>query len=174
MDEIKISVDGASKEEFERIRFPLKFDVVMENVQRLVELRDRAGSHLKIFITCCSTSDKRGTRRMLPGRIDGLVFGKIHNWTGPDAGTGPRGIRKPCARLWRTLTVLANGDVALCCLDYDGQHLLGHIDAGTLAPRRLAGAGLPGDPPTAPRRPAVRHRPLQGMLEVVPMTKDEG
>ena len=97
LDEIKISVDGANKEEFERIRFPLKFDVVMENVQRLVELRDRAGSNLKIFLTCCSTSDKRGTRRMLPGQIDGLVFGKIHNWTGPDAGTGPRGIRKP----WR-------------------------------------------------------------------------
>ena len=28
LDEIKISFDGASKEEFERIRFPLKFDVV--------------------------------------------------------------------------------------------------------------------------------------------------
>jgi radical SAM protein with 4Fe4S-binding SPASM domain len=131
LDEIKISVDGASKEEFERIRFPLKFDVVMENVQRLVELRDRAGSHLKIFVACCNTSDKRGTMRMLPGAIDGLVFGKIHNWTGPDAGSPRRGVRKPCARLWRTLTVLANGDVALCCLDYDGQHLLGHIDAGT-------------------------------------------
>ncbi len=131
LDEIKISVDGASKEEFERIRFPLKFDVVMENVQRLIELRDRAGSHLKIFITCCNTSDKRGTLGMLPAAVDGLVFGKIHNWAGPEAGAGQRGIRKPCARLWRTLTVLANGDVALCCLDYDGQHLLGHIDAGT-------------------------------------------
>lgn len=131
LDEIKISVDGTAEEEFERIRFPLKFNVVMGNVQRLVEMRNRAGSPLKIFLTCCSTSDRRGTRRMLPGQIDGLVFGKIHNWTGPDAGTGQRGVRKPCARLWRTLTVLANGDVALCCLDYDGQHLLGHIDAGT-------------------------------------------
>jgi hypothetical protein len=26
---------------------------------------------------------------------------------------------------------LANGDVALCCLDYDGQFLLGHLDADT-------------------------------------------
>ena len=68
---------------------------------------------------------------MLPAAVNGLVFGKIHNWAGPEAGAGQRGIRKPCARLWRTLTVLANGDVALCCLDYDGQHLLGHIDAGT-------------------------------------------
>ena len=86
---------------------------------------------MKIFIACCSTSDKRGTRRILAGQFDGLVFGKMHNWTGAGAVNGQHGVRKPCSRLWRTLTVLANGDVALCCLDYDGQHLLGRVDAGT-------------------------------------------
>jgi radical SAM protein with 4Fe4S-binding SPASM domain len=29
------------------------------------------------------------------------------------------------------MTILANGDVALCCLDYDGRHLLGRIDETT-------------------------------------------
>jgi radical SAM protein with 4Fe4S-binding SPASM domain len=29
------------------------------------------------------------------------------------------------------MTVLANGDVSLCCLDYDGRHLLGRIDEKT-------------------------------------------
>ena len=37
-------------------------------------------------------------------------------------------LRKPCSRLWRTFTVLASGDVALCCLDYDGQQILGRVD----------------------------------------------
>jgi hypothetical protein len=27
--------------------------------------------------------------------------------------------------------VLASGDVGLCCLDYDGQHLLGRVGRGT-------------------------------------------
>ena len=131
LDEIKISFDGACKEEFEQIRVPLKFDLVMDNIARLVELRDRLNSPMKIFVTCCSTSDKRGTMDVLARRVDGLVFAKIHNWTSPTSGNGQHGVRKPCSRLWRTLTILVNGDVALCCLDYDGQQLLGHVDPGT-------------------------------------------
>ena len=42
-----------------------------------------------------------------------------------------KSIRKPCVRVWNTLTILANGDVALCCLDYDGQVILGHLDEKT-------------------------------------------
>jgi radical SAM protein with 4Fe4S-binding SPASM domain len=131
LDEIKISFDGASKEEFERIRFPLKFDCVIGNIDRLVALRNRLRAPMKIVATCCSTSDKQATLRLLSHRVDGLVFGKIHNWTGPQTGNGHHRVRKPCARLWRTLTVLANGDVALCCLDYDGQHVLGRINTDT-------------------------------------------
>ena len=104
---------------------------MVENIQRLVQLRDRLRSPMKIFVTCCSTSDQQATMAMLAQQVNGMVFCKIHNWTGPGQTNGRQGVRKACARLWRTLTVLANGDVALCCLDYDGQHLLGHIDAAT-------------------------------------------
>lgn len=143
LDEIKISFDGATRAEFESIRRPLKFDVVVENVHRLVELRNRHQSPMQIHIACCSTSDKQGTMQMLEQSVDGFSFGKIHNWAIDDGGTsaaaddspagdsGKARLRKPCSRLWRTLTVLAGGEVALCCLDYDGQFLLGQIDAET-------------------------------------------
>jgi radical SAM protein with 4Fe4S-binding SPASM domain len=130
LDEIKISFDGATREEFERIRPPLKFDAVVENISRLVELRNSTGSRMKIHVACCSTTDKQGTMRTLEKIVDGFAFGKIHNWgDGEQTGRGRR--HKPCSRLWRTFTVLANGDVSLCCLDYDGQHLLGRIDERT-------------------------------------------
>lgn len=130
LDEIKISFDGATQEEFERIRPPLKFDTVVENITQLVKLRNETRSKMKIHVACCSTSNKQGTMQMLEKIVDGFAFGKIHNW-----GDGERASRsnhrKPCSRLWRTITVLANGDVSLCCLDYDGQHLLGRIDEKT-------------------------------------------
>jgi hypothetical protein len=131
LDEIKISFDGATPEEFERIRVPLKFDQVVENLARLVVLRNALNSPLKIHVACCSTSDKRGSMQMLEKIVDGFAFGKIHNWTGEEVTDARRGIRKPCSRLWRTLTVLANGEIALCCLDYAGRHVLGRIDART-------------------------------------------
>lgn len=130
LDQIKISIDGVSKEEFERIRYPLKFDRVIENIRRLVALRNAAQSPLRIHVACCSTSDKTATMAALEGVVDGFSFGKIHNWANTEHASGAEGIRKPCSRLWRTFTILANGDISLCCLDYDGQHVIGRLDEG--------------------------------------------
>jgi radical SAM protein with 4Fe4S-binding SPASM domain len=131
LDEIKISIDGASKEEFERIRVPLKFETVIENTVELVALRNVARSPLKVLVTCCSTSDKQASMQPLKNVVDGFFFCKIHNWGGIEQTNGRKRIRKPCSRLWRNLTVLASGDVSLCCLDYDGQYLLGRLDENT-------------------------------------------
>ncbi len=131
LDEIKISIDGASQEEFERIRYPLRFEQVLRNIHQLVAVRNELQSTLSIRVACCSTSDKTATMAALESVVDGFSFGKIHNWASEDEGAGDEGVRRPCSRLWRTFTVLANGDIALCCLDYDGQHLLGRIDDTT-------------------------------------------
>ncbi len=148
LDEIKISFDGATREEFERIRTPLKFDNVVANIKSLVALRDRKKAPMAIHVACCSTTDKQGTMDSLERIVDGFSFGKIHNWAGDDSSGNDSGgnnsggndpthdqpagtVRKPCSRLWRTCTVLAGGDVSLCCLDYDGQFVLGHLDRQT-------------------------------------------
>jgi MoaA/NifB/PqqE/SkfB family radical SAM enzyme len=131
LDEIKISFDGATREEFEGIRQPLQFESVVANVRALVAIRDDVGSSMKIGVACCSTSDRQATMRALEAIVDDFSFGKVHNWASGELSTGRSTIRKPCSRLWRTFTILAGGEVALCCLDYDGQSLLGQIDENT-------------------------------------------
>ncbi|MBN2472989.1 MAG: SPASM domain-containing protein [Pirellulales bacterium] len=131
LDEIKVSFDGATREEFEQIRVPLKYDQVVENIKGLVALRDAMRSAMKVRVACCSTTDKDGTMQSLEKTVDGFSFGKIHNWASEDYTNGQSKIRKPCSRLWRTFTILVDGQVALCCLDYDGQFTLGRLDAGT-------------------------------------------
>jgi len=131
LDEIKVSMDGATRDEFERIRVPLKYNVVVENIRRLVAYRNEAGSRLRVKFACVSTSNKEATIQSLEKIVDRFSFGKIHNWNGEDSSAGRVGIRKPCSRLWRTFTVLADGRVSLCCLDYDGKIILGRIDEDT-------------------------------------------
>jgi radical SAM protein with 4Fe4S-binding SPASM domain len=131
LDEIKISFDGASKEEFERIRVPLQFETVVQNIADLVALRNNLHSPMKIYVTCCSTSDKQSTMQPLQKMVDGFSFTKIHNWGNSKQTNGAVRPRKPCSRLWNNLTVLADGNVSLCCLDYDGRHILGHLDENT-------------------------------------------
>ena len=129
LDQIKVSFDGSTKKEFERIRVPLKFDKIVNNVKELVKIRNLKKSPTKIKVACCSTSDKDETMRSLEKCVDGFSFGKVHNWT--DSGMDhaeKSSIRKPCSRVWQTFTVLSNGTVALCCLDYEGQVILGDVN----------------------------------------------
>jgi hypothetical protein len=133
LDEIKISFDGATKQEFERIRFPLSYDKVVANVKELVRIRDRKASSLKVKIACCSTSDKDTTMQSLENCVDGFSFGKVHNWADSDIKhTVKSTIRIPCSRLWRTFTVLSNGNAVLCCLDYEGKVVLGDANKASI------------------------------------------
>lgn len=133
LDEIKISFDGATPDEFERIRYPLKFDRVIKNIMNLIEMRNKMKSHLKITVAVSSTSDKNSTMRLLENSVDNFSFGKLHNWADSEEyikiNTNKSFmLRKPCSRVWQTFTILSDGNVALCCLDYDGSVILGKIE----------------------------------------------
>ncbi|MGW8257944.1 MAG: SPASM domain-containing protein, partial [Thermoguttaceae bacterium] len=107
--------------------------VVTENIAQLVAQRNAVAAPLKVLVTCCSTSDKQATMRSLEKMVDGFSFTKIHNWGTEKQNSRQGRLRKPCSRLWKNITILASGDVALCCLDYDGQHLLGNLaDGGSI------------------------------------------
>jgi hypothetical protein len=53
----------------------------------------------------------------------------LHNWA---VNETPENYK--CHRLWSSFTVLWNGDVALCCLDYDGDYILGSFDPSAPIP----------------------------------------
>jgi radical SAM protein with 4Fe4S-binding SPASM domain len=134
LDEIKISFDGANKVEFERIRYPLRFDSIINNVRKLIEIRDKLKSPLKVEIACSSTSAKTETMVQLENCVDKFSFGKLHNWGDSSISSSDRSrIRKPCSRIWRTFTVLSDGRVSLCCIDYDGKTILGDMHESSIA-----------------------------------------
>ena len=129
LDEIKISFDGAAKEEFERIRPPLKFDTIVSNIKELIKTRDLRKFPLKVKVACHSTSDKGETIRSLENCVDEFSFGKVHNWADSEINHAVKSrIRKPCSRVWRTFTILSSGSAALCCLDYEGKVILGDVN----------------------------------------------
>ncbi len=130
LDEIAVSFDGESPEEYERIREPLKFNAIIDNLRALIALRDEMRSPLRVRITCCCTGDMEKTIALLPREgIDKFSFGRIHNWATEEYAPVPK-IRKACSRVWNTFTILASGEVGLCCLDYDGRIILGDLNSG--------------------------------------------
>jgi radical SAM protein with 4Fe4S-binding SPASM domain len=135
LDEIKVSIDGADAEEFNRIRVGLNHANVVENTKNFRILRDAKHGQKAphIIAACTETSDKKKTQEMLVGVVDRIDYARLHNWAGAKNWLRNWKIRKPCDRVWRTLTILINGDVALCCLDYSGKEVLGNVREQTIA-----------------------------------------
>ena len=44
----------------------------------------------------------------------------------------PFGIKKPCHNLWTGLIVRYNGDVSICCLDYENKEVMGNLSKNTI------------------------------------------
>jgi radical SAM protein with 4Fe4S-binding SPASM domain len=128
LDEIKVSIDGSNAQEFNKLRIGLNHAQIVENTRKFREMRDeRQLSRPRVIAACTLTSDKRRTKEMLKTVVDRVEYTRLHNWGGArKALLGHMRVRKPCDRLWRTFTILANGDVALCCLDYSGKEILGN------------------------------------------------
>jgi len=134
VDEIKISIDGADSKEFNLLRVGLDHGKVLENVKAFRKLRDAVGLKKPTIVAAtCQTSNREQTENMLAGVVDHIDFTNIHNWGGAMGQLTRQRLRKPCDRLWRTFTVLANGDASLCCLDYSGKEILGDVNQQTIA-----------------------------------------
>lgn len=129
LDELKVSLDGVSAADFEQLRPPLRYAQVVEHLAAARRVRDERRGHTRIIVTCVSTSDPARTRALLAPLADRVCFSPLHDWAHGER-LGSRRIRKPCSRLWRTLTVLCDGRVSLCCMDFDGQVILGRLEAG--------------------------------------------
>lgn len=128
LDEIKVSLDGANSDEFNELRIGLDHETVLNNTREFRELRNRRGLlYPKVVAACVTSSDKKQTEQLLEGVVDHIDWSSLHNWAGKRRWVGDRKVRKPCGRLWRTLSILVNGDVAQCCLDHSGQEILGNV-----------------------------------------------
>ena len=134
LDEIKISIDGHTKETFEKIRKRLSYDVVVDNISSIIRLREKNNRKTpKVVLNFVRTEkniqEEKAFVRRWSGEVDKVSIDKAHNWgVNHFIPLKNSKIHKPCLRVWNTFTILWNGDVALCCLDYDGQVILGNVE----------------------------------------------
>lgn len=139
LSRIKISIDGNTKETFDRIRRGLDFDKVTGNIELLLRTRKALGKNTpEVGLIYVETEDNKGETagflRRWQGCVDSIDVSSYHNWAGDlDGGKGIKERLLPCLRVWQTFTVLWNGDVSLCCMDYDGKVILGNVRDNTIA-----------------------------------------
>ena len=128
LDRLIVSLDGASKETFERIRVGAYFDQVMSNTRRLLEIKKEMGRR-KPVVTLQILAMPQTAREIdafcefwepLLGDGDEILIKEVDTFGGlvNDMRLDPsEPARYPCRLLWKDLSISWDGSVTVCCKD---------------------------------------------------------
>ncbi len=136
-----ISMQGIEKAAYEAsMRGAMVFEKTMENVERLIEKRDRHAPDLKIVVTMIKTNRIDADKAVAHWRSRGIEskYTKLENRGGNNAAfealnTGDKRVFRDCVRLLKNAYILFNGDMVLCCTDYYKTMVLGNVASTSIS-----------------------------------------
>ena len=148
VDWINFSVDGGTKESFEKIRVGANFEETCNNISHLINLRKERNSNkpvINIHTTIVSKDNYQSSKQLtkLLNGADTYTMGLVEsrgNEKNPNfmkkiisAADKNKTRLYPCSIPWTSLTVMSNGKVCLCCRDLEGEVILGDLNKQTIS-----------------------------------------
>ncbi len=142
LDEIYFSIDSGKKRQFEEARRNISFDTVDRAVSEMVAMKKRCKSEKpRVSINSVESGKKNSNIKSVfkryQGQVDRISVQMAHNWTvrGHDLGIVQLRedfSRQPCPYPYFYMMIRHNGDVSICCFDFDCRTVLGNLEAYTL------------------------------------------
>lgn len=144
LDSLKISIYGMGKDSYEKIHRGLNFAETTKNILSLINLRKKMHSRspqLRIQFLPLSDNleEKKEYYKFWSEKIDAGCNDKVeefsvHNWVdGRDYNTLQNSAKKKsCGIPFLCIQILWNGDVALCCYDFNGVTKAGSIKESSI------------------------------------------
>lgn len=123
------SVNAATEETYNKIMRDPDFETVVKNVEDLIKK-----APFRVYVSMVITSDNQHEVEAFKEKWGkNVIFGEFKNWGGDRHDKLERnGERIPCVSLMNSITILWDGRVATCCLDYNGKLILGDANKQTL------------------------------------------
>lgn len=138
IDIVIMSIDSLKKDVYEGIRVKLKFEEVMKNALKFIELRNSIRPQTRIWMRMIRQDDnydewpeykKYWKERLLA--TDRIYYHNIFNWGNQLKGFRP--VSKsyepnlPCVALWSLMVIFSDGEVPLCNVDYNKKYPVGNV-----------------------------------------------
>jgi len=142
LDRLLISIDSPYKEKYNKIRVLSDFDTVMENLKRFKEMRDKRNQLNPVirvsFIQFPDISEKElmDAKKLFLQFADAIGFQQYvdpRKEVGKDK-TYPPGYQSQfvCQQPFTRLSIIEDGRVSPCCLDYDQELIIGDVSKQSL------------------------------------------
>jgi radical SAM protein with 4Fe4S-binding SPASM domain len=145
LESIKISIDGTTKEEYEKIRKRGKFEKLISNLKMLFEIRNKNNSPMKIYagavISKFNDENISSFKEVYRKYVDGIYLSPLVNQSGQLAEMYERlksdKIQistnwKPCKMLWDRVVISWEGKLVACCVDYENDLEYGDFNTSKL------------------------------------------
>lgn len=143
LDDIRISIDGFTRQTYEKVRQGLDYESVMENTLNLIQMRNSTGSRMKIRVRMVELEENAGEReewlnfwKSKVSDIDKVQLMPMHSWSGKIMDEERQKIEyyadKPCISVFSSFTINYNGEVQLCDSDIEQKVIMGNIAEETI------------------------------------------
>jgi len=141
MNSLSFSIDGATKETFEKVRRGGKIEKVFDSLETIHKInRGKINSRIDMSIYAVLSKDniyeipeffKKFSKYCYPENIKFFLLESVStapgyvSETSPWPNLSPKTI--PCSRPFKFVYFLHNGDVSTCCWDFDDEFVIGNI-----------------------------------------------
>ncbi|MCJ8347663.1 radical SAM protein [bacterium] len=134
---LSISLDGATKEVYERVRVNGNFEKVQKAISLFLKLRKEQGkeNEVKLSLQIIKMDETQEEVddfcNYWKDKVDEVHVPNVHNWGGVIQKEGTLNnlkiTRYPCKELFRTMMVFYDGSVSICCAVFDDNMNMGNI-----------------------------------------------
>lgn len=138
VNRISVTVDGAGKETYEKIRIGLKYDTVVKNIRDFMDFKKEIGAEYpELYVSIIHMEETKEELEHFVKQwtdvVDQVVITKYSTRAGELPGNEFCVEPKPCFRLWKQMVVTNTGEVATCCADWNCKSVLGNVRTQTLS-----------------------------------------
>jgi MoaA/NifB/PqqE/SkfB family radical SAM enzyme len=145
LDRIYLSMDGLTKETYEKVRVKGHFEEVLGNIERFLDLKHELGSPIEADIQIVRLSEtdaevEEFVRRWRQSRADVINIKELDTWgdqidavsdlSVEEGASNVNADRKPCPNLWYHCHIHWDGVLVSCSRDYDAVTPLGNVKNG--------------------------------------------
>ncbi|MCK4463859.1 MAG: radical SAM protein [Candidatus Omnitrophica bacterium] len=136
LDRIIFSVDGASKKTYEKIRRGGNFEKLIDNINIFLAIRNKLNMkrpYVRVQMVKMSENlnEVDNFLDMWKDKVDSITFQDYTN----RGESAERLIEKssysgrfPCPQIWQRIVIAWDGNVIMCCRDWDSLNKLGKLD----------------------------------------------
>lgn len=134
---LSISLDGATKEVYEKVRINGNFDKVQNAISLFLKLRKEQNKEQDVQLTLQIIKMDETQKEVddfcnyWKDKVDDVSVPNVHNWGGVIQKNGTlndlKMTRYPCKELFRTMMVFYDGSVSICCAVFDDNMNMGNI-----------------------------------------------